>query len=588
MLPIVMKKFPIITLLWSLIASILLVACAKEQSPKKGNADQEVHFSSNIEIASLRVQNNQFETNDAIGIYMLKSGEAFERALQPLNAKYIVQAEGNIAHFKPADAANTLKYNSQISQADFIAYYPYTTPSDGKVTINTANQSNLAAIDLLYSNNLKQQKKSEQPLALHFKHKLPILIFEFKDKDGTAIPAESISNLSIKKILTEVEMNLSNGTLSTKGNASDIAVHASGQAIVAPQEIANMEVSFTYASKSYTWKIGKKNIEEGKKYRFSAKVLEEGVTPIDNGSGSIDDREDGDNTEGVDLTPETITLELQNGPIAPVEAKAQNNIEILLNSNAETFSVQVTEGAAWLSAKAEASSKKILFSVTENTAKEARTGKLLVSATATTSALFRTGEEKTLEITITQVAASGKEDPTSEGSLLIGAIAEGKSFEKYLIIENRSNETIDLDGGHYAVNLYPFSSKGKLGATKTLALTGTLEPGKAIAIMNTQASQQELRKNVVRNIQDNTIANFNGDDPITITMGEEKVVDCFLPTPTGNNDIAPTKADYEDRLFIRNKEIKNGTQTFKIEEWKEVPAKVNDMGQIAEFVELFL
>lgn len=152
---------------------------------------------------------------------------------------------------------------------DFVAYYPYTaTVTENKVAVDVKNQSKPADIDLLYSNNATNVTASANAVNLGFKHQLATVRLNIKAQ-GIASTAGLTATLTGSK--TAGSFNLADGSLAvTDASAADIAftVNAAGtqaEAIVLPQNAANVKVKFTLNGKtveqalpaaSATWAAG--------------------------------------------------------------------------------------------------------------------------------------------------------------------------------------------------------------------------------------------------------------------------------------------------------------------------------------------
>lgn len=126
-------------------------------------------------------------------------------------------------------------YLPESGNVDFIAYYPYTTSVSGnKLAVNVSDQSNPAAIDLIYSNGTKGvAATTATTISLGFTHQLTKVTLNVT-KDETI---ETLNGLgvNIKGISTEGEFNLADGTLTaTAGtNNKDVAMYIDAQGTTA-------------------------------------------------------------------------------------------------------------------------------------------------------------------------------------------------------------------------------------------------------------------------------------------------------------------------------------------------------------------
>lgn len=192
----------------------------------------------------------------------MKKAGADLGAATAANKQFIADDRGNLT---AADQA--LVYPE--GAVDFVAYYPYTaTVTENKVAVDVKNQSKPEAIDLLYSNNATNVTASANAVNLGFKHQLATVRLNIKAQ-GIASTAGLTATLTGSK--TAGSFNLADGSLAvTDASAADIAftVNAAGtqaEAIVLPQNAANVKVKFTLNGKtveqalpaaSATWAAG--------------------------------------------------------------------------------------------------------------------------------------------------------------------------------------------------------------------------------------------------------------------------------------------------------------------------------------------
>lgn len=194
----------------------------------------------------------------------MKKAGADLGAATAANKQFVADDRGNLT---AAAADQALVYPE--GAVDFVAYYPYTANvTDNKVAVDVKNQSKPADIDLLYSNNATNVTASANAVNLGFKHQLATVRLNIKAQ-GIASTAGLTATLTGSK--TAGSFNLADGSLAvTDASAADIAftVNAAGtqaEAIVLPQNAANVKVKFTLNGKtveqalpaaSATWAAG--------------------------------------------------------------------------------------------------------------------------------------------------------------------------------------------------------------------------------------------------------------------------------------------------------------------------------------------
>lgn len=248
------------------VAALTLSSCSNnlDDNSSWGSDSQNVKFSSYIEgQKTVKASGTTWTTGDKVGIFMKKAG-ADLGAATAANKQFIADDRGNLT---AAAADQALVYPE--GAVDFVAYYPYTASvTDNKVAVDVKNQSKPADIDLLYSNNATNVTASANAVNLGFKHQLATVRLNIKAQ-GIASTAGLTATLTGSK--TAGSFNLADGSLAvTDASAADIAfiVNAAGtqaEAIVLPQNAANVKVKFTLNGKtveqalpaaSATWAAG--------------------------------------------------------------------------------------------------------------------------------------------------------------------------------------------------------------------------------------------------------------------------------------------------------------------------------------------
>lgn len=236
-----------------------LSGCQKEQFERADNSPEmsnvEVRFGSKI---TTRMTNETWETDDHIGIFMVKTGE-------PLSSESVVNNASNMKYtfssgnaFEP-DTENDRMYYPSKQAVDFIAYYPYRAVTDNQLSFDITRQQNPSSIDLLYSDNLKNISATEKAQVLNFKHKLSKLVFSISPgKDLTEEDLEELS-LVIRDVPTSATFNLADAQITTdEESKKDITALVDGntaQAIVYPGDCGNKEIAVMLLSGEFTFKI---------------------------------------------------------------------------------------------------------------------------------------------------------------------------------------------------------------------------------------------------------------------------------------------------------------------------------------------
>lgn len=277
------------------LSTLALMSCTNNDDNSEWYGSEGIVFTTAIQS---RVSGNTWNTNDEVGIYMMNAGSGIEAATAQ-NKKYIAQTNGTLT----AAPGNGI-YLPESGNVDFIAYYPYTTSVSGnKLAVNVSDQSNPAAIDLIYSNGTKGvAATTSTTISLGFTHQLTKVTLNVT-KDETI---ETLNGLgvNIKGISTEGEFNLADGTLTaTAGtNNKDVAMYIDAQgttatatAIILPTAAStdqtSLNLTFNLNGQSFTHTISDASIfEKGKNVSFNANLsINNGKPVVTIGAATIED-----------------------------------------------------------------------------------------------------------------------------------------------------------------------------------------------------------------------------------------------------------------------------------------------------------
>lgn len=267
------------------LSTLALMSCTNNDDNSEWYGSEGIVFTTAIQS---RVSGNTWNANDEVGIYMMNAGSGIEAATAQ-NKKYIAQTNGTLT----AAPGNGI-YLPESGNVDFIAYYPYTTSVSGnKLAVNVSDQSNPAAIDLIYSNGTKGvAATTSTTIKLGFTHQLTKVTLNVT-KDETI---ETLNGLgvNIKGVSTEGEFNLADGTLTaTAGtNNKDVAMYIDAQgttatatAIILPTAAStdqtSLNLTFNLNGQSFTHTISDASIfEKGTNVSFKAKLSINNGKPV--------------------------------------------------------------------------------------------------------------------------------------------------------------------------------------------------------------------------------------------------------------------------------------------------------------------
>ena len=265
-------------LLVGALALLALTACNKDNK-SEALQQEAMQFGSNIPTLNLRMANNAFEANDAIGISMTGDATA-------TNVEYKTTAGGATATFAPAATGLTFAEGQTVN---FVSYYPYSANAKTDLAIDLTN----AQTDVLYSNNLTGIKTAKDATGanhvLQFTHKLALVSFTM-----AGLPAgTTIASAQLEGIVTTSSMKIADGTL-TNGTATatqklQLKNGTFAPTIVIPATNANAKLVIKLSDgKSYSYTFASLALQSGKNHKFNV-TLASGAITVDQVNGQISD-----------------------------------------------------------------------------------------------------------------------------------------------------------------------------------------------------------------------------------------------------------------------------------------------------------
>lgn len=161
------------------LAALLLTACQNDEETMQTDTRVSLQVTSGIQT---RAFDNQWEKNDAIGIFGFTQGDAPTQAYS--NVRYVTT--GGDGTFTPDGTTIYLPIDG--SSLDFVAYYPHTTSltADGIYAVDVTDQSIQKDIDLMAAGKQRADRVNAK-VNFNFEHKLSKIVFNFADGDGIAL-----------------------------------------------------------------------------------------------------------------------------------------------------------------------------------------------------------------------------------------------------------------------------------------------------------------------------------------------------------------------------------------------------------------
>lgn len=493
-------------------ALFLIPSCNKNKAPKSTDNAEVVVFRSNlpgeyVAPRQTRMDNGAWQTDDAIGVFMTKSGETAPYG--KANARYATKsANAAEAAFTPFSTDDALHF-PYIGNADFYAFYPYTAISEGTsiLKLNISNQSEPKDIDLLYA--YVQNVAKQRSVMLPFRYVLPQLVFQFKDEEGMVIASSAISELTLHGVQQTADFDLFSNTLTPTGATADLLANSKTlSAIILPGMVKPLTVSFLYNGKKYQWNISDegKNFQRAKRYTFSVMVLKDKVVYSETVNATITDRELGDHTEGnhlepLDETPSNAPITLhEQGSTSPLA----NGSTISLSSGVveKSFEVSTRGSAAWTATvdvasqswlTAQTSASALSLKADANTQSAQREATLTIRLASTTQ--MRSADELTLHIV--QSGTSAQTNITTTPNTLNPFPATGGIQQlSVAIVPQGTDWQYTLSGEGFS------ASKDNNGTTLFVtaqANTGAARSGKLILSSGSVQKELLLSQNAINN-----------------------------------------------------------------------------------------
>ena len=493
-------------------ALFLIPSCNKNKAPKSTDNAEVVVFRSNlpgeyVAPRQTRMDNGAWQTDDAIGVFMTKSGETAPYG--KANARYATKsANASEAAFTPFSTDDALHF-PYTGNADFYAYYPYTAISEGTsiLKLNISNQSEPKDIDLLYTS--AQNVAKQRSVMLSFRYVLPQLVFQFKDEEGTEIASSAISELTLHGVQQTADFDLFSNDLTPTGATADLLANSKTlSAIIFPGMVKPLTVSFLYNGKKYQWNISDegKNFQRAKRYTFSVMVLKDKVVYSETVNATITDREPGDHTEGnplepLDETPSNAPITLhEQGSTSPLT----NGSTISLSSGdvEKSFEVSTRGSAAWTATvdvasqswlKAQTSASALSLKADANTQSAQREATLTIRLSSTTQ--MRSADELTLHIV--QSGTSAQTIITTTPNTLKPFAATGGTQQlSVAVVPQGTDWQYTLSGEGFS------ASKDTNGTTLSVnaqANTGAARSGKLILSSGSVQKELLLSQNAANN-----------------------------------------------------------------------------------------
>lgn len=228
-----------------------------------------------------RASGTTWEEADKIGVFMFESGKK-------LQSNTIVNQVYNQVFTFYGDRFKSKANTYLPAQAvDFIAYYPHGTITDDQYAVDVTDQSNPAALDLMYANNAKAVVMGETNIPLSFERQLSQVYIKLMFTNGEKSQYDELE-VMMPNVYTQGGFDLAKGKLTVnstskkaiKGNVTDNndGTVTIGFTLLPGEKLSDKKIQFlTQHGDRFTWKLPKVPVlGKGKRYFYEAH--------IDNGS----------------------------------------------------------------------------------------------------------------------------------------------------------------------------------------------------------------------------------------------------------------------------------------------------------------
>ena len=186
---------------------------------------------------------------------------------------------GDAGAMTPPSGDGTPLYPTDDTNIKILAWHPADAASTGfEVQYDQTSDANYQASDLMFSNNVTDQAKQVDPVALQFVHKMAKIVVNVTSGIGVS----EIRSVTLKNIHRTLSLfDQSDGTVTTKTSdaAGDVLVvkegteaTAAGAALIPDQTISGSLLEITTDIGTSTYSVDSKHFESGHKYTLNISV----------------------------------------------------------------------------------------------------------------------------------------------------------------------------------------------------------------------------------------------------------------------------------------------------------------------------
>lgn len=251
-----MKQYKVFAMC-GIIAALSLTGCSNEETTYNEDNRVALRVSSGIQT---RAVDDMWESDDAIGIYMLDKGNLDTYA----NIQYTTQDNDRDGSFAPAN--ETIYLPTDGSERDFIAYYPWTNAlKDNVYTIDLTKQDDQSAIDLMVAEKVTGISRYKNSAEFQFAHKLSKIVMAIE-------PGADISESDLEGIEIRLTNQHTTGTYDVLNGSAAVAGQTTGYIALKVGEKGTSAEAIVFPSANYN----------GMNFEFTTKYVGYYSCPVPN------------------------------------------------------------------------------------------------------------------------------------------------------------------------------------------------------------------------------------------------------------------------------------------------------------------
>ena len=336
--------------------ALSFTSCNNESRGELNGGETTLELSSSIAQNRVTTQSDQktnhWDGNEKIGI--------FSTSLKASNVLYTATKAGASTDFT-TQAPITIPYGTE--QHDIKAYYPYDAAATTAVEFDLTKQ-NIQPV--LYATGTVTNANPR--LNLNFGHKLGKLRIKVVTTNSLN-PSEPVSKVTVNEVFTKGSLNIESGDFTVDNTAKgNLDLKAQGEEfytyLMPGESIRGKVIAIEHGGKVYkATLVNDKTVEAGKYYRYTIS-LSNGSAKIEDGSGTIDNEDEGDTGKVIGApeddttpsTPVTATLTSTNSEYA------SGTLSAPVEGGSYTFTLAGLEAGTQVSAKADPAADWLTFS----------------------------------------------------------------------------------------------------------------------------------------------------------------------------------------------------------------------------------